>query len=337
MSNNGSIVWENTFNKDLLVRRFGEKVIQFPEHIDRIYSHKQELGDSPVLNSDEAMNFFRVLPLLITKNNLENILLMGTKDKLSKADCELIERNQKKVKLLDHFSYGIDKLPSCYLVNDSDLNGNKRFLRRVEELNWACEYWASISSSARSEIAVDMSLGGTHYLGINNNPKGNLNAYAKLTSLVDGNNSFLCIDSIESDNVSRQSIGQWKDDSMGPELFSLIEGALTVSRLFKYDGVMFRAPEAGQIAGFFGLPQRKFKDHRESQFPNYCKTGVKIKSKAKDLYRAPGVKDRFLSRSIFPFSSSALEEKVEAFSSRKRLNQIQGAYLETAQEILKRY
>ncbi len=332
-----SNIWRNEFRKDLLVRRFGDKVIQFPEHIDRIYSQKQELGDYPILNSDEAMNFFRVLPLLITKNNLENILLMGTKEKLSKADRELIERNEKKVELLENISLGINNLPSCYLVNDKDLNGNKRFLRRVQELNFECEYWENISHRARSEMAVDMSLGGTHYLGINNSQDDKLNAYAKLTSLVDGNNSFLCIDSIESDSVMRQSVGQWMDDSMGAELFSLVEGALTVSRLFKYDGVMFRAPEAGQIAGFFGLPQRKFKDHRESQFPNYCKTGVRIKSKARDLYRAPSFKDRFLSRSIFPFSSSALEEKVDAFEQRKRLNQVQQAYLETGREILKRF
>ena len=97
MSESGVDMWKNIFSKDLLTKRFGDKVIQFPEHIDRIYSHKHELGDYPVLNSGEAMNFFRILPLLITKNNLENILLMGTKDKLSKADRDLIERNEKKL------------------------------------------------------------------------------------------------------------------------------------------------------------------------------------------------------------------------------------------------
>jgi hypothetical protein len=329
--------YRNDFEKKILVKRFGDKIIQFSEHIDRIYNHKQEIGEYPILNSDEAMNFFRVLPLLITKNNLENILIMGTKDKLSKTDRDLIERNERKIELLDEFSLGVNSLPDCYLVNDKDLNGNKRFLRMVEDLNWECEFWQNISVSSRSEIAVDMCLGGTHYLGIDNSSNNRLKAYAKLTSLIDNNKSYLCIDSIESDDVSRQSISHWKSDYMDSDLFSLIEGALTVSRIFKYDGVIFRAPEAGQIAGLFGLPQRKFKDHKVSQFPNYCKAGVKIRSGAKDLYRAPGFKDRFLSRSIFPFSSSALEEKVEVFSKRKRLNQIQGAYLDVSKQILDKY
>lgn len=328
---------KNIFKKDTLVRRFGEKCIKFPEHIDRIYSHKQELSDYPILNSGEAINFFRVLPLLVTQNNLENILLMGTKDKLSKADYELIERNKKKVEILGDFSRGVNRLPECKFINDKDLNGNKRFLRQVAELNWECEFWERMNHRGFGEMSVDMCLGGTHYLGVNNGINKRLNAYCKLTSLVDGNNSYLCIDSIESDNVDRQTINQWIGDRMGGELFSLVEGALTVSRLLKYDGVMFKAPEAGQIAGLFGLPQRKFRDHRESQFPNYCKAGAQIKSSARNLYRAPSFKNRFLSSSIFPFSNSALEEKVEFFEQRKRLNQVQGAYLENAREILKLY
>lgn len=328
----------NDFDRKVLVERFGEGVIRFPDVVDRIYAHKQNLPNYTFLNSDEAIKFFNVLPLLITHNNLENILIMGAKDKLTLEEKQSVDRNLDKVEKLQFFLEDVDVLPMCYFVNDNDLNENKKFLNRAIRLNWGCETWSSsYNGPIIGNIVVDMALGGTHYLGVDSSLDEELVAYAKLTTLVDGGNNYLSIDSVESGNVDRQSIYHWKEDGMLPELFSLFEGSLTISRLLKYDGVIFKAPEAAQIAGLFGLPQRKFKDYKCGYSINYCKAGVKLVGKTKQLYRAPSFKDRFLSQNIFPFSKSGLQEKVERFNEGEISNSVQEAYLENANEILDRY
>jgi len=328
----------NRFSKRILISKFGEQIIKFPEKTNEIYNGKKLLQKTQQLNSYEGLSFFKILPLLVTKQKLENMLFQGF-SQLAGTDFELINRNKKKTQELIEFTSGVESLPECFLVNSLYLGDLKDFLKDVKNLNWKCEFWQDMRYNGINEMIVDMALGGTHYIKTNWNKgkNGKLKTYSKLTSLVSEQKKYLCIDSIESDEVDRRGIYAWKNDGLLPDLLGLIEGALTVSRILKYDGVIFRTSEVAEMAKYFSLPQKKFKGQKKGRNPNYCKAGIQIKTHAKDLYRNVDCKNRFLSPEIFPFSKSGLEERIESFDQIDELNEVQKTYLRICSDILDIY